>query len=326
MPLMDLTVLESESSNLELPVREDLPAAIIKLKKAKNAVLLAHYYQVPEIQDLADYIGDSLGLSQEAQKTTADIILFAGVVFMAETAKILNPKKKVILPDLQAGCSLADNCPADQFAAFIGKYPGHCVITYVNCSAEVKALSDILCTSANAEKIVNSVPRSTPIIFAPDRHLGRYLIEKTGREMVLWPGSCIVHETFDHQRLVKLAARYPQAKIIAHPECPKPILDIADFIGSTTGLLNYTKKSPEHEFIVVTEAGILHQMKKACPEKIFHPAPPESGCSCNECPYMKMNTLEKVYTCLKTGEPEILLSEELCQKAYKPLQRMLDLS
>ena len=305
---------------------ESLEVKISRLRKQKNAVILAHYYQEGDIQDIADYIGDSLGLAQEAAKTTADIIVFAGVLFMAETAKILNPEKKVLIPDINAGCSLSDNCPADKFKAFIEAHPNHTVITYVNCSAEVKALSDILCTSSNAEKIIRSIPKDKPVIFAPDRHLGRYLMKKTGRELVLWEGSCIVHETFDVRQLTKLKARHPNAKIIAHPECPEPVLDMADFIGSTTGLLNFTKSSPEREFIIVTESGIIHQMKKACPEKEFYPVPTDDGCSCHECPFMKLNTLEKLYACLRDETPEVNVPEEIRKRALIPLQRMLTLS
>lgn len=305
-------------SNLEGSIRE--------LKQKKNAVLLAHYYQESEIQDIADYIGDSLGLAQQAQKTDADIIVLAGVRFMAETAKILNPEKKVVLPDLDAGCSLADECPAEKFKQFVEAHPDHTVVTYVNCSAEVKALSDILCTSSNALKIIESIPASTPILFAPDKHLGRYLIKKTGREMLLWEGSCIVHETFDAKRIVSLKVQHPDALVIAHPECPEGILALADHIGSTSSLLNFVKTSSESEFIVVTESGIIHQMKLACPEKIFHPAPSDDGCSCNECPFMRLNTMEKLYRCLHDEAPEITLDPDLIRQATIPLERMLALS
>jgi len=304
----------------------DFESEIARLKREKNAVILAHYYQESQIQDVADYIGDSLGLSQEAAETDADMIVFAGVVFMAETAKILSPEKTVVLPDLEAGCSLADNCPADQFEQFLKRYPNHTVVSYVNCSAEVKALSDILCTSTNAEKIIASIPESIPIVFAPDQHLGRYLMEKTGREMVLWPGSCIVHETFDAKQIVKLKARSPEAAIIAHPECPAAVLDFADHLGSTSSLLNFVKSADLNEFIVVTEPGIIHQMQKACPEKTFHPAPGTNGCSCNECPYMRLNTMEKLYRCMLTETPSISLSKELIEKARIPIERMLELS
>ena len=314
----------TDSGGMGIP--DDLVAAINDLKQQKNAVILAHYYQESEIQDLADYIGDSLGLAQEAAKTDADIIVFAGVVFMAETAKILNPTRKVLLPDLDAGCSLADNCPSDKFSQFVQAHPDHTVITYVNCSAEVKALSDILCTSSNAVKIINSVPKDKPIIFAPDKHLGRYLIKETGRDLVLWDGSCIVHEQFDHKKIVRLKARHPEAEVIAHPECPESILNEADHIGSTSSLLNYVKKSDAKSFIVVTESGIIHQMEKACPEKTFHPAPPENGCSCNECPFMKLNTMEKLYRCLRDETPEMNVPAEIIERALIPLKRMLELS
>ncbi|MBL7663112.1 quinolinate synthase NadA [bacterium] len=315
-----MSLAQLSSSNI------DFVSEINRLKREKSAVLLAHYYQEPQIQDIADYIGDSLGLSQQAQQAKAPLILFAGVVFMAETAKILSPKAKVVVPDLQAGCSLADNCPADKFKAFIAERPDHVVITYVNCSAEVKALSDILCTSANAEKIIRSVPEDEKIIFAPDRHLGRYLIKKTGREMVLWNGSCIVHETFDEKHLVQLKARHPAAEIIAHPECPEQILAHAVHIGSTSSLLKYVQTSSAREFIVVTEPGIIHQMKKACPTKIFHEAPQTDGCACNQCPYMRLNTLEKIYLALRDEKPEITVPADIIEKARIPLDRMLALS
>ncbi len=304
----------------------DIAASIRELRSKKNAIILAHYYQESEIQDIADYIGDSLGLAQQAASTKADLIVFAGVRFMAETAKILNPQRKVVLPDLDAGCSLADNCPADQFAAFRSQYPNHVVVSYVNCSVEVKALSDILCTSTNAVKVIQSFPEDQPILFAPDQHLGRYLVSKTGRKLVLWPGSCIVHETFDHQRIVKLKARYQNALVIAHPECTEAVLAEADFIGSTSQLLQFVKDSPKAEFIVVTEPGIIHQMEKACPEKKFYPAPAEDGCACNRCPFMRLNTLEKLYLALRDESPTIELSNELCERARQPLERMLALS
>jgi len=304
----------------------ELSTKIKQLCAEKNAVILAHYYQEGGIQDIAHYIGDSLGLAQQAEKTTADIIVFAGVMFMAETAKILNPEKKVLVPDVNAGCSLADNCPGDKFREFVAKYPGHCVITYVNSGIEVKALSDILCTSTNAEKIINSVPKDQPILFAPDQHLGRYLQSRTGREMVLWKGSCIVHVTFDEKQIVKLKARHPEAKVIAHPECPENILQHADHIGSTSSLLSFVQKVPDKTFIVVTESGIIHQMKKACPDKEFIPAPTDKGCACNECPYMRLNSLEKVYNCLLNEKPEVTVPEDLRVAALKPLQRMLELS
>ena len=277
----------------------DLFAEIEKLKKEKNAIILAHYYQEPDIQDVADYIGDSLGLAQQAEKTEADIIVFAGVHFMAETAKILNPGKKVLLPDLNAGCSLSDSAPPPLFKIFKDKYPGHKVITYINCSAGIKALSDIICTSSNAQKIVESLPADQPIIFAPDKNLGAYINKQTGRNMVLWNGACMVHEIFSLEKITKLKIRHPEAKVIAHPECEEAVLNIADYIGSTTGLLKYTKADAASTYIVATETGILHQMQKASPEKTFIPAPPDNSCACNDCPHMKLNTLEKLYLCLK---------------------------
>jgi len=304
----------------------DLFFEIEKLKKEKNAVILAHYYQESDIQDIADYIGDSLGLAQAAEKTTADLIVFAGVHFMAETAKILNPGKKVVLPDLKAGCSLADSAPGYLFKEFREKYPDHIVISYINCSAEVKALSDIICTSSNAEKIIESVPADQKIIFAPDRNLGAYLVKKTGRDMVLWNGACMVHEIFSLEKITKLKIRHPKAKMIAHPECEEAILRVADYIGSTTALLNYTKKDPSTEYIVATETGILHQMQLASPGKTFIPAPPDNNCACNDCPHMKLNTLEKLYLCMKYEQPELLMDEALMVAAKKPIQRMLEIS
>jgi len=304
----------------------DLFSEIDRLKKEKNAVLLSHYYQDADIQDVADFIGDSLGLAQEAARTKADMIVFAGVHFMAETAKILNPDKKVLLPDLKAGCSLADSAPADLFRAFREKHPDHLVISYINCSAEIKALSDIICTSSNAEKIIESLPVSQKIIFAPDKNLGTYLNKKTGRDMVLWNGACIVHEIFSVKKIVELRARHPQAKSIAHPECEEPVLQMADFIGSTTALLKYTQSNAASEFIVGTESGIIHQMKISSPDKIFIPAPPETNCACNDCPYMKLNTLEKLYLCMEYETPEILMSEDLLKKGRIPIDRMLEIS
>lgn len=306
---------------------EDLFGRIQRLKKEKNAVILAHYYQDPDIQDVADFLGDSLGLAQEAAKTNADVILFAGVHFMAETAKILNPTRTVLLPDLEAGCSLADSCPADQFRAFKVKYPDHLVVSYINCTAAVKAESDYICTSSNAVKIVNSLPKDKGIIFAPDRNLGRWVMNQTGRDdMVLWQGACIVHETFSEKKLIQLKAEHPAAKVIAHPECEAPVLAQADFIGSTTALLNYAVKSDAKEFIVVTESGILHQMEKAAPGKKFIPSPPNANCACNECPYMRRNTLEKVALALENMEPRIEMPEDLRVGALKPMERMLELS
>lgn len=304
----------------------DLFGEIDYLKKKKNAVILAHYYQNPDIQDIADYIGDSLGLAQQAQKSKADIILFAGVHFMAETAKILNPSKKVLIPDLNAGCSLADSCPPGDFAAFKAKHPGHIVLTYINCTAEIKALSDVIVTSTNAVQIVESFPKDQPIIFAPDKNLGAYIKKKTGRNMVLWDGACMVHEIFSLEKLLQLKTKHPKAKVIAHPECEEKILKHADFIGSTTALLNYTKTTSDSEYIVLTETGILHQMQKASPGKTFIPAPPENSCACNDCPFMKLNTLEKIYIALEHEQPELLMSEDLMNRARAPILKMLDLS
>ena len=311
---------------MEIDPTLDLFVEIAQLKKEKNAIILAHYYQDADIQDVADFIGDSLGLSQQAEKTTASIIAFAGVHFMAETAKIINPNKKVVLPDLRAGCSLADACQPEAFSAFKTKYPDHLVISYINCSAEIKAMSDIICTSSNAAIIVKSLPANQPIIFAPDKNLGRYVIKQTGREMVLWNGACMVHEIFSLEKIMRLKHKNPKAKLIAHPECEQTVLDIADFIGSTTGLLNYTVKSAEKEFIVATEAGILHQMIKFSPDKTFIPAPPNNSCACNDCPHMKLNTLEKLYLCLKYELPELILREDIRQMALKPIRRMLEIS
>jgi quinolinate synthase len=312
--------------DLEVDPELDLVAEIQRLKKEKNAVILAHYYQESEIQEVADYIGDSLGLSQRAAKTEADMIVFAGVHFMAETAKMLSPTKKVLLPDLKAGCSLADSCPAPVFKKFKEKYPGHVVVSYINCTADLKTLTDICCTSTNAVAIIESIPRDQPIIFAPDINLGRYLIKKTGRDMVLWNGSCMVHEIFSHERIVKLKARHPEAKFIAHPECESHILDMADFIGSTSGLLAYTINNPATEFIVATETGILHQMQKASPNKTFIPAPPENNCACNDCPHMKRNTMEKLYLCMEHELPEILLPQWVIEQGRASIDRMLDIS
>ncbi len=304
----------------------DLVAEINRLKKEKNAVILAHYYQESEIQDLADYIGDSLGLSQQAAKTDAEVIVFAGVHFMAETAKILSPSKKVLLPDLKAGCSLSDSCPPHLFAKFKEKYPDHLVITYVNCTAELKALSDIVCTSSNAVQIVESLPEDQKIIFGPDRNLGDYVKKKTGRDLVLWNGACMVHEIFSQERIVALRAEYPDAKFIAHPECEEHILAQADYIGSTSGMLKFTIEDAADTFIVATESGILHQMQKASPSKTFIPAPPNNMCACNDCPHMKLNTLEKLYNCLYYEQPEIILPEDIIKRAQRPIERMLDIS
>ena len=304
----------------------DLFAEIEKLKKEKNAIVLAHYYQEPDIQDVADFIGDSLGLAQKAQSTDAEIIVFAGVHFMAETAKILNPHKKVLLPDLNAGCSLSDSAPPAMFKAFKDKHPDHIVITYINCSAGMKALSDIICTSSNAQAIVESLPADQKIIFAPDKNLGAWINKQTGRNMVLWNGACMVHEIFSMEKIVKLKVRHPLAKVIAHPECEAPVLALADYIGSTTGILKYAEKSNAQEFIVVTESGILHQMQKTSPHKTFIPAPPQNTCACNDCPYMKLNTLEKLYLCMKYELPEVTMDETLREAAKKPIERMLELS
>ena len=311
---------------VDLDPRLDLFEEIEKLKKEKNAIILAHYYQEPDIQDIADYIGDSLGLAKEAEETNADIIVFAGVHFMAETAKILNPEKKVLLPDLKAGCSLADSCPAEDFARLREKHPDHVVISYINCTAEIKALSDIICTSTNAEKIVESVPKDKGIIFAPDKNLGSYISKKTGRNMILWDGSCMVHEIFSLEKITKLKTRHPAAKFIAHPECEQPVLELADYIGSTTALLNYTKEDNAKEYIVATETGIIHQMEKYSPNKTFIPAPPDNSCACNDCPHMKLNTLEKLYTCMKYEMPEMTIPEEIRKRAELPIKRMLEIS
>lgn len=304
----------------------DIFGEIEKLKKEKNAIILAHYYQEPDIQDVADFIGDSLGLAQEAQKTTADIIVFAGVHFMAETAKILNPTKKVLLPDLNAGCSLSDSAPPVSFKKFKDKYPDHLVISYINCSAGIKAMSDIICTSSNAQKIVESLPKDQPIIFAPDKNLGAYINKQTGRNMVLWNGACMVHEIFSYKKLLQLKRKHPFVKIIAHPECETQILSLADYIGSTTSLLKFSRTNDAKEFIVVTETGILHQMQKANPGKTFIPAPPENNCACNNCPHMKLNTLEKLYLCIKHELPEIIMDETIRMAARKPIDRMLSIS
>lgn len=306
----------------------DLVTEIKRLKKEKNAVILAHYYQVPEIQDIADYVGDSLGLSQKAAETDADIIVFAGVHFMAETAKILNPTKTVVLPDLKAGCSLADSCPPDLFEEFTKAHPDHIVITYVNCSAEIKALTDIVCTSSNAVKIVESIPKDVPIIFAPDKNLGRYIMKKTGRDLLLWDGSCIVHEAFSIDKLIELHKKYPDHKIIAHPESEEHILNTATYIGSTSGMINYVKAHPTDKFIVATEAGILHKMQQEMPNTELIPAPAveDNTCACSECHFMKMNTLQKLYDCLLNESPKIEVPEHIRVKALLPIERMLELS
>ncbi len=304
----------------------DFRQEILKLKKDLNAVILAHYYQDSEIQDLADVIGDSLELSRRAADTKAEVIVFAGVHFMAETAKILNPAKQVLLPDLDAGCSLAEGCPAPAFKALREKNPHHVSITYINCTAEVKALSDIICTSSNAEKLIRQIPAEQPILFSPDRNLGKFLIKKTGREMLLWDGSCIVHETFSLRKIIQLQMEHPDAELIAHPECEEPILARASYVGSTSALLKYVQNSAATKYIVATESGILHQMKKFAPQKEYIPAPPEANCSCNDCPYMKLNTIEKLYLCMKNRSPEITLAPDIARKALAPIQRMLAMS
>ena len=304
----------------------DLFAEIKRLKKEKNAVLLAHYYQDADIQDIADYIGDSLGLARQAEKTDADMIVFAGVHFMAETAKILNPTKKVVIPDLKAGCSLSDSCPPPLFKRFKEAHPDHIVISYINCSAGIKALSGVIVTSSNAQFIVESFPKEQKIIFAPDKNLGAYINKVTGRNMLLWDGACMVHEIFSMEKIAKLKTRHPEAKMIAHPECEDPVLKLADFIGSTTQLLKFTQTDPGNAYIVATETGILHQMMKNSPQKTFIPAPPDNACACNDCPHMKLNTLEKLYLCMEYEQPEILMEEELRLAARKPIERMLELS
>ena len=312
-----------------LGVRTDYFGEIGRLKDELNAVILAHYYQEPEIQDLADFVGDSLGLARQAQGTDADVIVFCGVHFMAETAKVLNPEKTVVLPDLEAGCSLADSCPPEDFRQFIEERPGHLVVSYVNTSAEVKALSDVICTSSNAEAVIGSIPEDTPIIFGPDKHLGRYLVEKTGREMVLWPGTCMVHVLFSEKKIRQLKVRHPDAEVLAHPECEERVLRTADHVGSTSSLLKWAVESPAERFIVATEPGIIHQMKKAAPEKEFMRAPGkglEGACeACSECPHMRRNTLEKLYWCMRDLSPEITLDEELRLRAARPIERMLEL-
>ena len=312
--------------DIDLDPALDLFAAIGRLKKEKNALVLAHYYQEPDIQDVADYIGDSLGLAQQAEKTKADMIVFAGVHFMAETAKILNLSKKVVIPDLKAGCSLSDSCPPPLFKKFKEQHPDHVVVSYINCSAGIKALSDVICTSSNAKIVVESFPETQPIIFAPDKNLGAYINKVTGRNMLLWNGACMVHEIFSLEKITKLKVRHPNAKLIAHPECEDPVLRQADFIGSTTGLLKYTQTDSAQEYIVATETGILHQMMKASPDKTFIPAPPNNSCACNDCPHMKLNTLEKLYLCMEYEIPEITMDEELRLAALRPIKRMLEIS
>jgi quinolinate synthase len=304
----------------------DYKKEILALKKEKNAIILAHYYQIPEIQDIADYVGDSLGLSQQASQTNADLIVFAGVHFMAETAKILNSAKKVVLPDLNAGCSLADSCQPDDFKKFLEKYPHHTVISYINCSAAIKCMSDIICTSGNALQIVNSLSKDEKIIFAPDKNLGGYINSISGRNMILWNGSCEVHTILSKEKIIELKIKNPDAKLIAHPECDAAVLELADFIGSTTALLGYTLNSEAKKFIVATETGILHQMKKESPTKEFIIVPADETCSCNDCPYMKLNTMEKLYLAMKNEQPEIILPNDVIEQAKKPIIRMLEIS
>ena len=313
--------------NLPVDAKIDLNKEINRLKKEKNATILGHYYITPDLQDISDFIGDSLGLSQKVEKTDADIIVFLGVHFMAETAKILNPEKKVIIPDLNAGCSLAESAPADKFAAFKAEHPEHKVISYINCSADIKALSDVICTSSNAVSIVNSFDADEKLIFAPDKNLGNYINSKTGRNMVLWDGACMVHEKYSLEKILQLKEQQPDAKFIAHPECEKPVLIVADFVGSTTALLKYSQKSDSRKFIVATESGILHQMQKDSPGKLFIPAPSiDSTCGCNDCSFMKLNTMEKLYLSLEYERPELVLSDELLVKAKSPILRMLEIS
>ena len=313
--------------DLPVPAGIDYVAEIDRLKREKNAIILGHYYLTPELQDISDFLGDSLALAQQAEATTADVILFVGVHFMAETAKILNPGKKVLVPDMKAGCSLADSAPAPEFKRFLEQHPDHVVISYINCSAEIKALSDVIVTSSNAKKIVESFPRDQKIIFAPDKNLGNYLNSITGRQMVLWDGACMVHEKYSLEKIIELKREHPDAVLISHPECERPILLVSEFVGSTTALLNYVTASEEKKFIVATESGILHQMKAKCPDKIFMPAPSiDATCGCNDCSFMKLNTLKKLYLALLYEQPEIILKEELMVKAKKPILRMLELS
>jgi quinolinate synthase len=319
-------VMQRGFLDIEIDPTLDLFHEIERLKKEKNAVLLAHYYQEPDIQDVADYIGDSLGLARQAEKTKADMIVFAGVHFMAETAKILNPSKKVVIPDLKAGCSLSDSCPPPLFKKFREEHPDHVVVSYINCSAGIKALSDVICTSSNAKVIVESFPKDQPIIFAPDKNLGAYINKVTGRNMLLWNGACMVHEIFSLDKIRKLKSRHPEAKMIAHPECEDAVLKEADFIGSTTQLLKFTETDPSSAYIVATETGILHQMMKNSPAKTFIPAPPNNACACNDCPHMKLNTLEKLYLCMEYETPEIIMDEALRLAAKKPIDKMLEIS
>ncbi len=324
---IDLKPLKTQGFlDIDIDPSLDLVSEIKRMKKEKNAIILAHYYQESPIQDIADYIGDSLGLSQQAAVTGADIIAFAGVHFMAETAKILSPSKKVLIPDLKAGCSLADSCPAPLFKKFKEMHPNAVVVSYINCTAELKTLTDICCTSSNAVQVINSVPKDKEIIFAPDRNLGAYLQKKTGRKLILWNGTCMVHEIFSHEKISRLQIQYPDAKLIAHPECEDHLLDIADFIGSTSQLLKFTKTDPAKQFIVATEPGIIHQMEIGSPDKEFIPAPPTNTCACNECPHMKRNTMEKLYLCLKYEQPEIILPEYVLKEGRASIDRMLEIS
>lgn len=315
-----------ETLAVHIDPRLDLFEEIASLKRRLNAVILAHFYQEPDIQDIADFVEDSLGLARRAQATDADVIVFCGVHFMAETAKILNPTKQVLMPDLAAGCSLADSCPPDQFAAFRARYPDHIVVSYINCSAAIKAQSDIICTSTNAQRIIEQIPPEQGIIFAPDKNLGAYLSRITGRDMVLWSGACMVHEIFSERKLRQLKIRHPRALVLAHPECEEPVLRLADHIGSTSSILNFAKQSDAREFIVATEPGLIHQMEKHCPGKRFIMAPPDRGCACNECPHMKLNTLEKLYLCMQRRAPEIVMDEETRLRALRPIERMLAMS
>lgn len=327
--MMEQTAILEKEGFLNIPIDKklDLKKEIDRLRKEKNAIILGHFYITGDLQDISDYIGDSLGLAQKAANTEADIIVFLGVHFMAETAKILNPNKKVLIPDLKAGCSLADSAPAASFAAFKEKYPDHKVISYINCTADIKTLSDVICTSSNAEAIVNSFPKDQPLIFAPDKNLGNYINSVTGRDMVLWDGACMVHEKYSLENILKLKEEHSDASFIAHPECERPVLVVADYVGSTTGLLNHVKNSDKQKFIVATESGILHQMSKDNPGKTLIPAPStDATCACNDCSYMKLNTMEKLYLCLEHEQPELFLTNEQIVKARKPIERMLDIS
>ena len=310
----------------EKSIKMNYKKEVLKLKKEKNAIILAHFYQIPEIQDIADYVGDSLGLAQKASQANVDIIVFAGVHFMAETAKILNPETKVLLPDLEAGCSLADSAPLEEFKAFKANYPNHIVISYINTTAAVKTESDVICTSGNAVQIVESFPKDQKIIFAPDRNLGGYVNSVTGRNMVLWNGACEVHDILNTESIIKLKADNPDALLIAHPECQAPVLELADYVGSTTGMLKYARQSSTNKIIVATETGILHQMRKESPDKQFLIVPTNETCSCNDCPYMKLNTMEKLYLALKNEQPEIILDPDVMEKAKKPIDKMLEIS